>query len=124
MKESVFPSFFTNHDLIQFCVAAGASEFMLQDGNEEEDRLNQEQMETQFWQRVAKLQTKSRRVEKALTSPKAKDFFNREPNAREGYDTMWVSAMDNACFKSLVGNFRNYGIEFADNFGDWQDGCP
>jgi hypothetical protein len=35
---------------------------------------------------------------------------------------MWVSAIDNACFKSLVGNFRNiYGIEFADNFGDWQD---
>jgi hypothetical protein len=110
--------------LILIYLAAGASEFMLQDGNEEQDRLDQQQMEQKFWERVQTLQTKSRRVEKARTSPNAMNFFHREPNAREGYDTMWVSAIDNACFKSLVGNFRNYGIEFADNFGDWQDGCP
>merc|ERR1712232_536248 len=36
---------------------------------------------------------------------------------------MWVSAIDNVCFKNLVGLFRNYGVQFADNFGDWQDGC-
>ena len=35
---------------------------------------------------------------------------------------MWVSAIDNACFNNLVGTFRNYGIQFADNFGDWEDG--
>ena len=45
-----------------------------------------------------------------------------QPNELEGYDTMWVSAIDNACLNNLVGTFRNYGIQFADNFGDWQDG--
>ena len=36
---------------------------------------------------------------------------------------MWVSAIDNACVSNLNGCFRNYGVEFAVNFGDWQDGC-
>jgi xanthine phosphoribosyltransferase len=36
---------------------------------------------------------------------------------------MWVAAVDNVCFKNLVGTYRNYGIQFADNFGDWRDGC-
>jgi hypothetical protein len=87
-------------------------------------RLEQEQLlEEQFLERMAKIQTKSRRLEKARINPKAKAFFKRPPNSRQGYDQMWVAAIDNVCFKSLVGNFRNYGIEFADNFGDFQDAC-
>lgn len=65
--------------------------------------------------------TKSRRLERAAGSTKAKAFFQRPPNTREGYDRLWVAAIDYACFKSLVGNIRNYGIEFADNFGDFYD---
>ena len=73
---------------------------------------------------MSKVQIHSRRLEKAKNSAKATKFFQRDPDEREGYDRMWVSAIDNVCFKSLVGNFRNYGVQFADNFGDWQDGCP
>jgi len=35
---------------------------------------------------------------------------------------MWVSAVDSACFNNLQGTFRDYGIQFADNFGDFEDG--
>lgn len=36
---------------------------------------------------------------------------------------MWIAAIDNVCFKSLVGGFRDYGVQFADNFGDWENTC-
>lgn len=36
---------------------------------------------------------------------------------------MWVSAIDNVCVQNLVGSFRNYGVELACNFGDWENGC-
>jgi len=64
----------------------------------------------------------SRRLEKAAKSKAAKQFFQRDPG--EDFDRLWVSAIDDACFDSLTGNFRNYGVEFAHNFGDWVDGRP
>jgi hypothetical protein len=73
--------------------------------------------------RLAKIRIHSARLENARLNPKAKTFFSRPPNAVEGYERMWVSAIDNCCMPNLVGSFRNYGIEFADNFGDWVDGC-
>ena len=84
------------------------------------DELAQE--EAKFSERMKNCQISSRRLQKATRSQKAKSFFQRPPNPREGYDRLWVAAIDNACFKSLVGNSRNYGIEFADNFGDFFDG--
>lgn len=36
---------------------------------------------------------------------------------------MCVSAIDNACIANLCGGFRNLGVEFADTFGDWENGC-
>jgi hypothetical protein len=92
--------------------------------DEEDEAAEQARLEAEFWKRIENIQISSRRLAKAKKSDKAKAFFEREPDAREGYDRMWVSAIDNVCFKSLVGNFRNYGVQFADNFGDWQDGCP
>ena len=96
---------------------------MFEEEDEEAVREHAAREEERFWKRVANVQTKSRRLEKARNSNKAKEFFQREPDDLEGYDRMWISAIDNALFRSLVGNFRNYGIQFADNFGDWQDGC-
>lgn len=78
--------------------------------------------EAKFSDRMKDCQIFSSRLEKASRSEKAQKFFQREPDAKEGFDRLWVSAIDNACFKSLVGNSRDYGIEFADNFGDFQDG--
>jgi hypothetical protein len=93
---------------------------LLQDGNAEQDRLDQQQqMEQQFWDREPTLPTKksSRRKRLAPVPRQRHSLTENEPNAQEGYDPMWVSAIDNACFKSLlVGNFRHYGIEFADNY--------
>lgn len=82
------------------------------------------QEETEFWERMSRCAISSRRLQKLKLSDSeaAKQFFARPPNQFQGYDRMWVSAIDNACFKSLKGNFRNYGVEFADNFGDWVDG--
>lgn len=85
--------------------------------------IDKELDDAAFWERMKNCQTTSRRLQKAAASPRAKDFFQRAPNAREGYDRLWVAAIDYACFKSLKGNIRNYGVEFADNFGDFLDGA-
>ena len=108
------------------CSTGVDSEYILSDEEEteEEREAERERLEAEFWTRMAKVQIHSKRLEKAKQSAKAAKFFARAPDGREGYDRMWVSAIDNVCFKSLVGNFRNYGVQFADNFGDWQDGCP
>lgn len=80
--------------------------------------------EEKFLECIAKIKIKSKRLENARNNPKAEGYFSfLEPNAVEGYDRVWVSAIDNACFDNLMGTFRNYGIQFADNFGDWEDGC-
>ena len=71
--------------------------------------------------RLAKLSCISRRLERARDNVKAKAFFEQGPDAVEGYEQLWVSAFDQACFRNLVGCFRNFGIQFADNFGDWKD---
>ena len=86
---------------------------------EDEERKENEAYEL----RLSRLTVKSERLDRARNNPKAKLFFEREPDASEGYDRLWVAAIDNVCFKNLVGTFRNYGIQFADNFGDWSDGC-
>lgn len=99
-----------------------AEEFLLKD-DDEDDSAELARQEAEFLKRLSKIKLKSARLERARNSQKAKAFFSREPNAVEGYDRLWVSAIDNACFRNLKGTFRNYGIEFADSFGDWQDGC-
>ena len=71
--------------------------------------------------RMKNVKTKSDRLEKARRSDKAKNFFQRGPNEKEGYEHLWVAAVDNASYMPLVGNLRDYGVEFADNFGDFID---
>lgn len=74
-------------------------------------------------EKLASIQVTSARLENAKRNPKAKAFFARAPNALEGYDVIWASAIDSRCLANLNGCFTNYGVEFADNFGDWEDGC-
>jgi xanthine phosphoribosyltransferase len=95
------------------------NEFLLQGADAEEN----ERTEKDFWMRMRNCRVWSKRLEKARGNPKAKEFFKREPDAIQGYDKMWVCAIDNASFQNLAGVFRNYGIQFADNFGDFEDGC-
>lgn len=72
-------------------------------------------------ERLSKITCRSRRLERAKDNPKAKAFFGQGPDEDEGYEKLWASAVDNACFRNLKGVFRNFGIQFADNFGDWKD---
>jgi xanthine phosphoribosyltransferase len=104
-------------------IKSKATDFLLKDDDDEDDRSEMEREKAEFEGRLSKLRISSRRLDRARNSPKAPAFFAQEPDALEGYDRLWVAAIDNVCFKNLVGIFRNYGIQFADNFGDWQDGC-
>ena len=67
------------------------------------------------------VKTRSNRLEKAKRSPTAKKYFHRGPNKKEGYEHLWVAAVDNVSYQPLIGNLRDYGVEFADNFGDFED---
>jgi xanthine phosphoribosyltransferase len=100
-----------------------ASDFLLKDEDDEQDRAELEREKAEFEERLSKFKISSRRLESARSSPKAAAYFGREPDAIEGFDRLWVAAIDNVCFKNLVGTFCNYGVQFADNFGDFQDGC-
>jgi len=87
------------------------------------DQQSAAEEEVKYVQKLSEIRLKSARLDNAKNNPKAKAFFSREPDSIEGYDRMWASAIDNACMANLGGSFRNYGIEFACNFGDWVNGC-
>jgi xanthine phosphoribosyltransferase len=98
-----------------------AQEFLYKESDE--DEAEAARIEAELLQRLAKIKTHSPSLERAHNNPKAKTFFERDPDATEGCDRMWVSAVDNLCFGNLKGTFRNYGVDFACNFGDFEDGC-
>ena len=93
-----------------------ANAYLFDEDNAVADLYDPDTME-----RLSKISCSSRRLERARNNPKAKAFFEQGPDDKEGYERLWVSAIDNACFRNLKGCFRNYGIQFADNFGDWKD---
>lgn len=100
------------------------SEFSLYntgENEEEQEKLIREQ-EEKFVTRISQITIQSDKLRRARNNPRAKAFFKRKPNSRQGYDQMWVSATSDSCFMSLKGRFETYGIEFADNFDDWADG--
>jgi len=95
------------------------------DYDEVDDGVKEEEEDIKWEQKMANCQVTSKRLEKARTNPaKAEPYFQRPPDDLQGYDTMWVCAIDNACYKNLAGVFCNYGIQFADNFGDYVNMAP
>uniref|UniRef100_A0A7S4A8T8 Phosphoribosyltransferase domain-containing protein n=1 Tax=Pseudo-nitzschia australis TaxID=44445 RepID=A0A7S4A8T8_9STRA len=80
-----------------------------------------EQEEKELAGKMKEVKTRSIRLEKAKRSPNAIEFFRRKPNEKEGYEHLWVAAVDNVSYMPLIGNLRDYGVEFADNFGDFED---
>ena len=85
-----------------------AKEFFLNDEdfqNEDMKTFVQKQ-ESQHLEKLAEIKLISKRLEKARDNEKAKAYFERPPDEIEGYDRMWVSAIDNACTKNLIGSFR------------------
>ncbi|GKZ00485.1 hypothetical protein MPSEU_001001000 [Mayamaea pseudoterrestris] len=90
---------------------------------ETDDGVDAAREEAETLARLSNIKASSPSLDRARDNPKAKAFFQREPNSLAGCDRMWVSAVDNACFSSLRGSFRNYGVDFCCNFGDFEDGC-
>lgn len=99
------------------------SDFYL-DLDEPVDREEQARLDAEFWERMKDCQLKSRRLDKAGRSERAKAYFSRDPNKKQGFDRLWVSALDNAVARNIVGLLREYGVEFADNFGDFDSMRP
>ena len=75
----------------------------------------------EYIQSLSTIRIHSPRLASAANTPKAKDYFAQPPNTREGYERTWVSAIDTPCLHNLHGVFRNYGIQFLENFDDWED---
>lgn len=95
------------------------NEFFFTSGSQHE--AEDAQMEQEFLDRMKGCTISSKRLTKARNNVKAQEFFRRDPDAIEGFDRMWVCAIDSACYQNLAGVFRNYGVQFADNFADFED---
>jgi hypothetical protein len=101
-----------------------AKEFTLEydDEHPEEARAEAAREEEDYVASLSDIGMTSPRLENAAVNPKAAAYFQRPPDERQGYDAMWVSAVDAPCARNLHGAFSNYGVQFADNFDDWEDG--
>ena len=105
-------------------ISHSAPEFMLdydEDHPEEADAEARAE-EEEYAKSLASISVTSARLENAAVNPRAEAYFKRPPDERQGYDVMWASAVDTPCVKNLYGIFSNYGVQFADNFDDWDEG--
>jgi hypothetical protein len=105
-------------------VSQSAREFMLDydDEHPEESEAEARREEEEYARSLSSIGMTSPRLENAAVNPRADAYFKRPPDERQGYDTMWVSAIDTPCVRNLYGIFSNYGVQFADNFDDWDEG--
>ena len=99
-------------------VNQSAKEFTLDYDEEhpEEAQAEAKEEEEEYVKTLSTIGITSARLENAAVNPKAEAYFNRPPDERQGYDTMWVSAIDTPCVKMIKGTLANYGVQFADNF--------
>jgi len=105
-------------------VSQSAKEFTLDydDEHPEEAQAEAAREEEEYVKSLSSIGITSPRLENAAVNPKAQAYFHRPTDERQGFDTMWASAIDSPCTKNLYGIFSNYGIQFADNFDDWDEG--
>ena len=104
-------------------VSGGAKELTLDydDDHPEEAEQEAEEDEAEYVKSLASIGMHSPRLDNAAVNPNAEAYFRREPDQLQGFDTMWVSSIDTPCTENLFGIFSNYGVQFADNFDDWQE---
>ena len=92
------------------------------DDHPEEAVADSAKEEEEYVKSLSSIGVTSPRLENAAVNPKSKAFFQRKPDELQGYDQMWVSAIDQPCLQNLHGIFMDYGVQFADNFADWELG--
>ena len=116
---------FFPHTIFNLAKSDMAKEFLLESDINNDFDFGQyaAEEESKQLQKLAEIRLRSPSLEDAIDNQKAKAFFSRDPDEVEGFDRLWASAIDNACLNNLNGSFRNYGVEFACNFGDWDYGC-
>ena len=104
-------------------VSEGAREMTLDydDDHPEEAEQEAEEDEAEYVKSLSSIGMHSPRLDNAAVNPKAEAYFRREPDQLQGFDTMWASSIDTPCTENLFGIFSNYGVQFADNFDDWQE---
>lgn len=105
-------------------VRKGARELTLEYDDEHPDEAAAEaaREEDEYVALLESIGMTSPRLENAAVNPKAEAYFKRPTDELQGYDTMWVSAINQQCIRNLYGIFRDYGVQFADNFDDWDNG--
>jgi hypothetical protein len=105
-------------------VSENAKEFLLdyEEDHPEEAEAEALEEEEEYTKSLSYISITSPRLENAAVNPKAEAYFQRPPDQLQGYDVMWVSAVDTPCVRNLYGVFCDYGVQFADNFDDWDEG--
>jgi hypothetical protein len=79
------------------------------DDHPEEAEADSAREEEEYVKSLSSIGITSPRLENAAVNPKAEAFFKRAPDELQGYDTMWVSAIDEPCLENLHGIFMDYG---------------
>jgi len=91
--------------------------------DEDSDDIDAKQAEEELLQRLSNISMQSfsfnalKANEWALTK-----LRNRDPDHTEGMEKLWIGAVDAPSQHNLKGSLRLYGMELADNFGDWTYG--
>ena len=85
-------------------VKQSAKEFTLEydDEHPEEAAAEAADEEADFVKSLSTIGITSQRLENALANPKAGAFFKRSPDERQGFDAMWVAAIDSPCMVNIL----------------------
>jgi len=97
------------------------SAFILSDDDNEAE---QEQMdEEEMLNRMSLITIRSGSFQSLKANQKAIEALkSRKPDYTEGMEELWIGAIDSPSAHNLKGSLRLYGVELADNFGDWEYG--
>lgn len=87
------------------------------DGNEEE---NVQREEEKLLKRLENITIRSQSFNALKRNKKMLEALrNREPDSSEGMEQLWIGAVDAPSAHNIKGSLRLYGVELADNFGEW-----
>ena len=87
--------------------------------DDEEDR----QAEEELVQRLESITIRSREFDLLKRNKrKLEGIKNRKPDSSEGMEYLWIGAVDSPSAHNIRGALRLYGVELADNFGEWEYG--
>jgi len=100
-----------------------ASEFAFSfDTDDDVPSAEEAEEERQFLKRLDSITIKSTSFDNVRKNPANLAALNRDPDYEEGMDRLWIGAIDQPSVHNLKGMFKPFGVEIAENFGDWEYG--